>query len=86
MKFVVIIAIVATIGIMFVAIGSTQAFATDFKDSTGHTPKWAKPQTEKQTLDFCSILAYSAEPSSSDVKWCKSFTNHYNKKINLKME
>ncbi len=81
MKFVVIIAIVATIGIMFVSLGTSEAFATDFKDKN-YTPKWAKPQTEKQTLDFCSILAYSAEPSSSDVKWCKSFTNHYNKKIN----
>ena len=81
MKTVVILAIVATIGIMFVAIGSTQAFATDFKDSTGHTPKWAKPQTEKQSLDFCPILGYSG-PTSIDVKLCIEFANYYNEKIN----
>ena len=49
MKFVVILALVATIGIMFVAIGSTQAFATDFKDSSGYNPEWAQEQTPERT-------------------------------------
>ena len=81
MKSVVIIAIVVTIGIMLVSLGTSEAFATDFKDSTGHTPKWAKPQTEKQSLDFCPILGYSG-PTSIDVKWCIEFANYYNEKIN----
>ena len=80
MKFVVIIAIVVTIGIMLVSLGTSEAFATDFKDKNGYTPKWAKPQTEKQSLDFCPILGYSG-PTSIDVKWCNEFANYYNKKI-----
>ena len=79
MKFVVIIAIVVTIGIMFVAIGSTQAFATNFKDGN-YAPYWVQGYSDKDILGMCSIFI-AAEPTSRDTKWCKSFVNYNNKKI-----
>ena len=54
-----------------------------YKDSTGYQPKWAKPQTEKETLDFCYTVMRTADSASIDFKWCKEFTSYYNKKFNI---
>ena len=77
MKTVVILAIVATIGIMFVSLGTSEVFATDFKDKNGYTPKWAKTQTTKDTISSCEIII--AASSSSDTQWCRDFTTYYNR-------
>ena len=69
--------------ILLVSVGSSQAFATDYKDKIGYTPKWAKTQTEKQSLDFCPTVIISSDPATMDVQWCKEFVSYYNKKNNI---
>ena len=62
--------------ILLVSVGSSQAFATDFKDKN-YTPKWAKTQGEDATMYSCSIIM--ADSTSTDTQWCRAFTIYYNK-------
>ena len=79
MKFVLIIAIVETIGIMFVAIGSSQAFALEWKDSTGNIPREFKyGYSENDAYRYCTAGAENTNKEYSI--WCKEFKDYWKKK------
>ena len=59
---------------MFVAIGSTQAFATDFKDSSGYNPEWAQEQTPERTFQLCdNVLTVDDFADKFDFVWCSEY-------------
>ena len=59
---------------MFVSIGSTQAFATNFKDSSGYTPSWAKEQTPEKSFEFCdNVLTVDDFADKFDFAWCSEY-------------
>ena len=81
MKYIIIIAIVVTIGIMFVAIGSTQAFALEWKDSTGNIPRQFKyGYSENDAYRYCTAATFSGTGSDEYTIWCKEFKDYWKKK------
>ena len=74
MKTVVILAIVATIGIMFVSLGTSEVFATDFKDSSGYNPEWSHEQTPERTFQLCdNVLTVDDFADKFDFAWCSEY-------------
>ena len=64
---------------MFVAIGSTQEFALEWKDSTGNIPRMFKSgYSENDAYRTCKMMNYPT--SHAYGIWCKEFTDYWKKK------
>ena len=60
------------------AIFINEAFAVEYKDNTGYTPKWAKTMGQGETLNFCGLVP----TPSQDADWCKEFGAYVNQQFN----
>ena len=58
---------------MLVSLGTSEAFATDFKDSSGYQPYWAEEQTPERTFYHCETEEWATISQADVISWCKEF-------------